>query len=120
MARSLTGGLTPLVVEVLDDLVGARPLLRRHDEVDLAPTEAIQWPVADATRVERHLPKAIPPGHGGRLLLEGAHGLPALQARVAHGHIRLSRLRGLAKGTPRHGQSVRRDGQATHAGWAPC
>ena len=67
-----------LIVEVLDYLVGMRPLLGRDDEIDVTATEAIQRPLGDATGINTQLTEPIPPCHGGCLLLERAHGLPAL------------------------------------------
>ena len=95
------------VVEVLDHLVGLRPLLGRDDEVDVAATEAIQRLIGDAICVDVQLPQSIPPGDGGRLLLERAHGLPALQTRVPDGYRRFFRAGGLAEPGPGHLGSVR-------------
>lgn len=71
------------VVEVLDDLGGTRPLVRRDDEVDVASPEAIRRVIGDTARVEAHVTKLIPPGQGSALLLERADGLPAVEPRVA-------------------------------------
>lgn len=75
-----------LVVEVLDDLVGARPLIRRHDQIDVAVTEAIHRSVGYARGVDVELAETIAPRHRGLLILEGSHGLPAVEARIADGH----------------------------------
>jgi hypothetical protein len=44
-----------LIVEVLDYLVGARPLIGGDDQVDIATTEAIERPVGHARRVNAKL-----------------------------------------------------------------
>jgi hypothetical protein len=44
-----------LIAEVLDYLVGTRPLIGRDDQVDIAPTEAIERPVGHATGVNTQL-----------------------------------------------------------------
>jgi hypothetical protein len=41
-----------LVAEVLDDGIGTRPLIGRHDQVNITPTEAIERPVGHATGVD--------------------------------------------------------------------
>src|SRR3984885_15721714 len=62
----------PLVVEVLDYLVRPRPLVGRHDEIDVAAAEAIDRPIGDAGGVDAELTEPVAPPHGGRLLLERA------------------------------------------------
>lgn len=49
-AVSPVAGMTrrDLIVEVLDDLGGVRPLLGRNDESDVASAEAIERVVCDA------------------------------------------------------------------------
>lgn len=78
-----------LIAEVLDYLVGLRPLLRRDNEIDVTTTEAIERVVGDAMRINVQLTKPIAPCHGGCLLLECAHSLPALQTRIADGYRRI-------------------------------
>ena len=55
-ARPRCGARRPsrdgLVVEVLGDLVGARPLLGRDDEIDVTTAEAIRRSVCDAAGVD--------------------------------------------------------------------
>ena len=90
------GGGEDLVVEVLDDLVGTRPLLWRDDEIDVTTTEAIQRPVGDAKGIKTQLTEAIAPRHGGCPLLERAHrGSPMETA----GSFALAGLRKRGKGT---------------------
>src|ERR1700694_3873832 len=76
----------PNSVEVLDDLVGSRPLLGRNDEIDISSPEAIRGPIGDAARVDTHLSELVAPCQRGLLILERADRLPALQARVVDGH----------------------------------
>ena len=80
------GALRALVVEVLDDLAGPRPLVRRDNEVDVASAEPVERVIGDAAGVEAHMTELIPPGEGSVLLLERAHRLPALEARIADGN----------------------------------
>src|SRR5208282_5321342 len=82
-ARSL---LYELTVDVLDDLVSPRPLLGWDDEVDLAPTEAIERVIRDAIGLQAHASEVVAPRHRRRLLLEHADRLPAFEARVANRH----------------------------------
>lgn len=44
-----------LIAEVLDYLVGTRPLIRRDDQVDIAATEAIERSVGHATGLNAKL-----------------------------------------------------------------
>jgi len=44
-----------LIAQVLDDLVGTRPLIGRDYQVDIATTEAIERPVGHTTGVNAEL-----------------------------------------------------------------
>ena len=44
-----------LIAEILDDVIGTRPLIGRDDKVDIATTEAIERPVGHATGVDAQL-----------------------------------------------------------------
>ena len=74
--------LRPGSVEVLDDLVRPRPLLGWDDEIDVTTSESIQRVIGGATGIDMQLPKPVAPRHSGCLLLERAHCLPAIQARI--------------------------------------
>jgi hypothetical protein len=72
------------LLEVLDDLVGARPLLGWHHHIDIAATESIKRLVADAGCVDAHTPKLVSPGKCRITVAEAAHGLPILEAWIAN------------------------------------
>ena len=124
--NALDRGLAPTasLVEVLDDLTSARPLLGRYDEVDVASAEAIERVVCRARGVDAELTEPVAPGQGARLILERADRLPAVQARIANGHRWVVRPTGLAETAPGHPRSVgpvagppgRRSAGVAHAG----
>jgi hypothetical protein len=74
------------VSQVLENLVGARPLPGRDDDVDVAASTTVQGVVGDARRVHPERPQLVTPGHGGRLILKRADRLPAVKARIADRH----------------------------------
>src|SRR2546430_2963455 len=82
-------GPLPRRSQVLDDLVRARPLVRRNDEVDIATAAAIQRMIGDARRVYAELQQLIAPRHRGGLILERADRLPSVKPRIADGHRRI-------------------------------
>src|SRR5690349_1364111 len=82
---------SPASVEVLDDLVRARPLLRRDDEVDIAAAEPVERVIGGASCLDAHPAQLVAPRQRGRLLLEGADGLPVLKAGVCYRHRRVPR-----------------------------
>jgi hypothetical protein len=84
-----------------------RPLLGRNDEIDVPATETIRRLVGDAIRVNVQLAEPIPPCDGGCPILERAHGLEAVEPRIAHGYVRIFRTGGLAEPRPGHLRSVR-------------
>ena len=65
-------------VEVFDDLVRARPLARRDDEVDVPAPETVERVVGSTCGVETHLPQPVSPGERRRLLLEACRRSPSL------------------------------------------
>src|ERR1700683_5157123 len=75
-------------VEVLENLVRARPLAGGDDEVDVATSAPIERMVGDAPGIDAERSQLVAPGHGGALILERADGLPAVEARVADRHWR--------------------------------
>jgi hypothetical protein len=91
MARSLR----QRSLEVLEDLVRARPLARLDNEVDVAVSVPIQGMISDTRRVDAERPQLVPPGHRGDLIFEGADGLPSVKPRIADGNRRI--LRGPAQ-----------------------
>lgn len=95
----------PSTSQILDDLVRLRPLVRRYDEVDVAPAEAIRWLVGDAARVKPHVSQLIAPGRSGLLIFESTDRLPVLEARIANRH-RVLLGRALQKPGQRHAPSV--------------
>src|SRR5579863_3434037 len=73
-------------VEVLDDLVRARPLTGRNGEPDLAVTVGVERMVGDAGRLDSEVSKLVSPGHGGVAVAELGDRLPVLEARVRDRH----------------------------------
>ena len=93
-------------VEVFDDLVGSRPLLRRNDQVDIAPPEPIERAIRDATRIQTHRSELIAPRQRRLLVLERSDRLPAVEARIADRHGRFLGDAALHEARERHRQSV--------------
>jgi hypothetical protein len=96
-----------LVVEVVDDLVGPRPLLGWDDEVDVTPAEAIERVIGRTAGLQTHAPELITPGQCRRAILERADRLPPVQARVPNGHRLLLGDAAPQKARQRHPTSVR-------------
>lgn len=94
-------------VEVLNDLVGPRPLLGRDHQVDLPPAETIERVIGNATRIDTHTSKLVAPRQCRLLVLKHADGLPALQAGVADRHCRFPGDTTLQETRNRHLPSVR-------------
>jgi len=82
------------------------PLLRRDDEIDVTTPEPIQRMIG-ATGINTHLPQPVAPSHSGCLLLEQAHCLPALKARIADRYRRIFRLLSPPETRQRQRTSVR-------------
>jgi hypothetical protein len=78
--RGRAGGRS---VEALENLIRARPLAWRYDEVDIAAPMPIQRMIGGARCVDPERSQLIAPCHGGALILERADGLPPLKARIA-------------------------------------
>ena len=93
-------------VEVFDDLVGSRPLLRRDDQVDIAPPEPVERAIRDATRIQTHRSELIAPRQRRLLVLERSDRLPALEARIADRHGRFLGDAALHEARERHRPSV--------------
>jgi hypothetical protein len=70
-------------VEVFQDLVGPRPLLWGDHKIDVCPSGPVHCVIRRAGGIDTHGSKLVAPRQSGRLLLEYADGLPALQAWVA-------------------------------------
>jgi len=92
-----------LGLEVLDDLVGAGPLGRRDDEVDVTSAEAVERMVGDTARIDPKSAKLVTPGDRGVLVLEAADGLPTREARIVDGDQRLLRYVVFAESSEWHG-----------------
>jgi len=79
-------------VEVFEDLVRPRPILRRNDEVDVAAPEPVERMVGGAPRLKPHVPQLVAPAERGLLILKRADRLPVLKAGIS------DRDRGLGAG----------------------
>src|SRR5690242_1381372 len=72
------------VIEVVEDLGRARPLVGRHDEVDVAAPEPVERMVGHERGRDRERPELIAEGQAGLAILELGHRLPAVKARIAN------------------------------------
>src|ERR1019366_10188658 len=106
-------------VEVLDDLVRARPLRGRDDKVDVATAEPVERVIGCAFRVEAHAAELVAPRQRRRLLLEGGDGLPVRHSRGPDQHHRLPRGAALWKPRDRHTWSLRLAATAPRYSAAP-
>jgi hypothetical protein len=76
-------------LEIFENLVRARPLARRDDNVDIALSAAIHGVIGDARRVYPKRSQLVAPGHGGALILERTDGLPPVKPRIANRYWRV-------------------------------
>jgi hypothetical protein len=77
-------------IDVVDDLVCARPLLRWDHEINLTATDSIEFVISHARGFDAHAPELVTPRHGRLLVLERADGLPPVQPWVADRNRRLA------------------------------
>jgi hypothetical protein len=90
-------------VEVLENLVRARPLAGSNDEVDVATPMPIQQVISDTLRVDPDCAQLVEPRHRCAVILEGADRLPTIKARV------VDRDRRLLGQTAEQAKSMHRD-----------
>jgi len=86
LRRRVGGVIMRGSVEVFNDLIGPRPLLRRNHEVDIPPPDTIERVIRHAASVDTHASQLVAPRQRRLLVLKHAHGLPALEARVSDRH----------------------------------
>src|SRR5439155_14871432 len=97
-------------VEVLHELIGPRPLLARHHEIDVAAAKPVERVIGGALGLDAHASELVAPSEGGRLLLEGGDRLPVLEARVCDQDRRLARAAAVSKPSRAHDHSLRLPG----------
>jgi hypothetical protein len=97
-----------LVVDVVDDLAGPRPLSRRDDEVDVPSAQTVERVIRNTTRIKAHRSQLVTPGHSRLHVLKCADRLPALKARITHRDGRLPSHTAFEETRNRHSQSVRK------------
>jgi len=84
-------------VEILDDLVRARPLLLRDHQIDVAAAESVERVIGAASRVEAHASELVAPRERCCLVLKHADCLPVLEPGVTDQHARFTRAVVLSK-----------------------